>query len=174
MKGINWIFALAVSIGAHVIVVAALIATRGEKTPPPEPESIPPVLQTGNREEANGERAAGNLLRQGYGGRDGAEANGERAAGNGAEANGERVTSYAKATEVETGNGEEGNGERTIEKALLEPGVELYTVKSGDNLTAISKMCGATFTELAAMNGTTVKKLANLRVGQVIKVKAKK
>ena len=56
MKGINWIFALAVSIGAHVIVVAALIATRGEKTPPPEPESIPPVLQTGNREEGNGER----------------------------------------------------------------------------------------------------------------------
>lgn len=142
MKGINWIFALAVSIGAHVIVVAALIATRGEKTPQPEPESIPPVLQTGNREEANGERVAGN----------------------GAEANGERVS----------GNGEEGNGERTIEKALLEPGVELYTVKSGDNLTAISKMCGATFTELAAMNGTTVKKLANLRVGQVIKVKAKK
>lgn len=154
MKGINWIFALAVSIGAHVIVVAALIATRGEKTPPPEPESIPPVLQTGNREEGNGERAAGN----------GAEANVERVTVNGAEANGERVT----------GNGEEGNGERTIEKALLEPGVELYTVKSGDNLTAISKMCGATFTELAAMNGTTVKKLANLRVGQVIKVKAKK
>ncbi|MBQ4439666.1 MAG: LysM peptidoglycan-binding domain-containing protein [Kiritimatiellae bacterium] len=154
MKGINWIFALAVSIGAHVIIVAALIATRGEKTPPPEPESIPPVLQTGNREEGNGERATGN----------GAEANGERATGNGAEANGERVT----------GNGAEGNGERTIEKSLLEPGVELYTVKSGDNLTAISKMCGATFTELAAMNGTTVKKLANLRVGQVIKVKAKK
>ena len=154
MKGINWIFALAVSIGAHVIVVAALIATRGEKTPPPEPESIPPVLQTGNREEGNVEQGTGN----------GAEANGERVTVNGAEANGERAT----------GNGEEGNGERTIEKSLLEPGVELYTVKSGDNLTAISKMCGATFTELAAMNGTTVKKLANLRVGQVIKVKAKK
>lgn len=45
-----------------------------------------------------------------------------------------------------------------------------YTVKSGDNLTAIAKKFNTNFTELAALNQKSVKQLSALRIGQVIKV----
>lgn len=47
---------------------------------------------------------------------------------------------------------------------------EEYTVKSGDNLTAIAKKFKTNFTELAALNQKSVKQLSALRIGQVIKV----
>lgn len=47
---------------------------------------------------------------------------------------------------------------------------EEYTVKRGDNLTTIARKFKSTTTELAALNGKTVAQLANLRVGQKIKV----
>lgn len=54
-----------------------------------------------------------------------------------------------------------------------EPETEDYVVKSGDNLSRIARDCGSTVDELADLNGTTVKKLANLRIGQVIKIRKK-
>lgn len=45
-----------------------------------------------------------------------------------------------------------------------------YTVKSGDNLTAIAKKFNTNFTELAALNKKSVKQLSALRIGQIIKV----
>lgn len=46
-----------------------------------------------------------------------------------------------------------------------------YVVKRGDNLTRIAARDGSTIAELAKLNGTTVKKLSNLWVGQKIRLK---
>lgn len=47
-----------------------------------------------------------------------------------------------------------------------------YRVKKGDNLTHIARDCGSTPAELAKLNGVSEKQLANLKVGQIIKIKA--
>ena len=49
-------------------------------------------------------------------------------------------------------------------------GVITYTVKKGDSLTALAKGAACTVSELAKLNGKTVKALSNLRVGQKIKL----
>ena len=46
-----------------------------------------------------------------------------------------------------------------------------YTVKPGDNLTHLARRCGSTPDELAKLNGVDVKKMADLKVGQTIKIK---
>lgn len=51
--------------------------------------------------------------------------------------------------------------------------VASYTVRSGDNLSRIARNHGTTVAALADLNGMSVSKLANLRIGQVIKVPAK-
>ena len=48
-----------------------------------------------------------------------------------------------------------------------------YVVKRGDTLTAIARDCGMTIPELAKLNGKTVKKLSDLKVGQRLKIPAK-
>ena len=53
------------------------------------------------------------------------------------------------------------------------PKTRNYTVKPGDNLTRLARDCGSTNAELAKLNGVDEKTLANLKVGQVIKLKAK-
>jgi cell envelope opacity-associated protein A len=50
---------------------------------------------------------------------------------------------------------------------------KVYVVKSGDTLTALARDCGLTISELAALNGTSVKKLSNLKVGQRLKIVSK-
>ena len=50
---------------------------------------------------------------------------------------------------------------------------ETYVVKKGDSLTHIAQDCGCTIQELAKLNGSTLKKLSNLRVGQKIKIPRK-
>ena len=50
------------------------------------------------------------------------------------------------------------------------PASETYVVKKGDSLTHIAQDCGCTIQELAKLNGSTLKKLSNLRVGQKIKI----
>ena len=45
-----------------------------------------------------------------------------------------------------------------------------YTVKKGDSLTALAKRSSCTMTELAKLNGKSVKALSNLRIGQKIKL----
>ena len=56
----------------------------------------------------------------------------------------------------------------------VEPGesqaVEIYVVKKGDILTHIAQNCGSTIQELAKLNGTSLKKLSSLKVGQKIKI----
>ena len=47
---------------------------------------------------------------------------------------------------------------------------ETYVVKKGDSLTHIAQGCGCTIQELAKLNGSTLKKLSNLWVGQKIKI----
>jgi LysM repeat protein len=47
-----------------------------------------------------------------------------------------------------------------------------YVVKRGDTLTALARDCGLTVSELAELNGKSVKKLSNLWVGQKIKLPA--
>ena len=49
----------------------------------------------------------------------------------------------------------------------------VYTVKRGDTLTAIARDCGLTGPELAELNGKSVKKLSNLKIGQRLKLPAK-
>jgi LysM repeat protein len=49
----------------------------------------------------------------------------------------------------------------------------VYTVKRGDTLTAIARDCGLTIPELAELNGKSVKKLSNLKIGQRLKLPAK-
>ena len=51
--------------------------------------------------------------------------------------------------------------------------LEIYVVAKGDMLFRIAQDHGCTLQELARLNGTTVKKLSNLRVGQKIKVPKK-
>ena len=46
-----------------------------------------------------------------------------------------------------------------------------YTVKPGDNLTHLARRCGSTPDEIAKLNGVDVKKMADLKVGQTIKIK---
>ena len=53
------------------------------------------------------------------------------------------------------------------------PKTRNYTVKPGDNLTRLARDCGSTNAELAKLNGVDEKTLANLKVGQVIKLKVK-
>lgn len=48
--------------------------------------------------------------------------------------------------------------------------VETHVVKKGETLSSIAKACGCTIAELAKLNGASLKKLSNLRVGQRIKV----
>ena len=48
-----------------------------------------------------------------------------------------------------------------------------YVVKRGDTLTAIARDCGLTVPELAKLNGKSVKKLSDLKVGQRLKIPAK-
>ena len=48
-----------------------------------------------------------------------------------------------------------------------------YVVKRGDTLTAIARECGMTIPELAKLNGKSVKKLSDLKVGQRLKIPAK-
>ena len=48
--------------------------------------------------------------------------------------------------------------------------VETYVVKRGESLSSIAKELGCSLTELVRMNGGSLKKLSNLRVGQRIKV----
>ena len=52
--------------------------------------------------------------------------------------------------------------------------VKNYKVRSGDNLTRIAHRCGATNAELAELNGMSEKQLANLKVGQIIKIKVRR
>ena len=52
------------------------------------------------------------------------------------------------------------------------PKTKSYRVKKGDNLTHIARDCGSTPAELAKLNGVSEKQLANLKVGQIIKIKA--
>lgn len=52
------------------------------------------------------------------------------------------------------------------------PKTKTYRVKKGDNLTHIARDCGSTPAELAKLNGVSEKQLANLKIGQVIKVPA--
>lgn len=47
-----------------------------------------------------------------------------------------------------------------------------YTVKAGDNLTHLARKCGSTPAEIAKLNGVDEKTMANLKVGQIIKLKA--
>ena len=47
-----------------------------------------------------------------------------------------------------------------------------YTVRPGDNLTHLARNCGSTPAEIARLNGMDVKTMANLKVGQTIKLKA--
>ena len=62
---------------------------------------------------------------------------------------------------------------REPEKDAPKTAVETYVVKKGDMLTHIAQDCNTTIQELAKLNGTTVKKLSNLRVGQKIKIPRK-
>ena len=62
---------------------------------------------------------------------------------------------------------------REPEKDTPKAAVETYVVKKGDMLTHIAQDCNTTIQELAKLNGTTVKKLSNLRVGQKIKIPRK-
>ena len=50
------------------------------------------------------------------------------------------------------------------------PSLETHVVKKGETLSSIAKACGCTIAELAKLNGASLKKLSNLRVGQRIKV----
>ena len=50
------------------------------------------------------------------------------------------------------------------------PSPETHVVKKGETLSSIAKACGCTIAELAKLNGGSLKKLSNLRVGQRIKV----
>ena len=51
------------------------------------------------------------------------------------------------------------------------PKTRSYRVKAGDNLTRLARECGSTPAELAKLNGVDEKKLADLKVGQTIKLK---
>ena len=51
-------------------------------------------------------------------------------------------------------------------------GTREYVVKRGDTLTAIAKGCGLTISELAKLNGSSVKKLSGLKIGQRLKLPA--
>jgi len=62
---------------------------------------------------------------------------------------------------------------REPEREPPQVAVETYVVKKGDMLTHIAQGRNVTLQELARLNGTTVKKLSNLRVGQKIKLPKK-
>ena len=51
-----------------------------------------------------------------------------------------------------------------------ETDVVIYTVRRGDTLTKLAEKCGMTISEIAKLNGKSVKKLSNLWVGQKIKI----
>lgn len=107
----------------------------------------------------------------------------------------EKVESVEKDEKVETGEGveraesvakaeqkvgpetkpkvEEKAQVREPEKDAPSAAVETYVVRKGDILTHIAQDCNTTIQELAKLNGTTVRKLANLRVGQKIKIPRK-
>ena len=54
------------------------------------------------------------------------------------------------------------------EKAGAE--ADTHVVKKGETLSSIAKSCGCTLAELVKLNGASLKKLSNLRVGQKLKV----
>ena len=57
-----------------------------------------------------------------------------------------------------------------IEPEERECGTTNYVVQAGDTLWTIARRCKTTPAKLAKMNGTDVKALSSLRVGQVLKV----
>ena len=51
--------------------------------------------------------------------------------------------------------------------------IDYYIVKKGDNLTKLARKHGMTNEELAELNGKDVKRFANLKIGQKIKIRHK-
>ena len=71
---------------------------------------------------------------------------------------------------VSGGSSELHMGEMEIVQEERERGTTNLVVRAGDTLWTIARKCKTTPAELAKMNGTDVKALSALRVGQVLKV----
>ena len=154
MNGINWVGALAASVAVHVAILAAMVLS----SPSPSTDEL-------DLSSAEGE-AAGALPGEVSPGKQETPVTPEAPA---------KFEAPAKPAAASPAPANAGAVDPAVPQAVPKPsatdaGYFEYTVKSGDNLTLIAKKAGCTFTELAALNGKSVKELTNLKVGQILKL----
>ena len=142
-KNINWTMAVVLSVGVHAAILGALVATSGteeRQTAEESMEAAETPLEAAKLAETVKTAEAPKPV--------------------------EAVKPQAPAEQPKIA--ETPKTAEAPKPALAD--YEEYTVKSGDNLTVIARRHKSTTTELAALNGKTVAQLANLQVGQKIKV----
>lgn len=141
-----WGTALAVSVALHVVVLGALLCTRGcgpgeagGGAPPPD---LPPAAEADVPPPQ---------------------------ADDGAEARQGATERPAKAEAKRPAKTPERTASKASPAADVPAGWKTYKVRPGDSLTRIARQCGCTVHELAKANGLSP--TANLRLGQTLKVK---
>ena len=167
MKNINWPFAIIVSVIIHVVILGVLVSTH---TPTEDEVTTNDELRITNDETpAPSSKPASKAV------------DSVSSEGGGRKFSGDVMTELKKPGTGNASRSVEGiPSERTPEASVprkistsAEPSTtpEYYTIKSGDNLTMLAKRANLTTTELAALNGKTVKELSRLYIGQRIRIK---
>ena len=166
----SWGVALAASLALHVVVLGAMLGTRGcggTSTPPP-----PPIPQTDGR--ANDLPSPND-----------AEPSPEKPAEQSptvpkVKADSSTRHEKAKSQDARKVVGKSDRSKAESKKSPVEKdespdvdsakdGWKSYKVKAGDSLTKIARSCGLTVPELAKANG--ISPTANLMLGQTLKIK---
>lgn len=166
MKGLDskfvnrWMIAIIVSFAIHILAVCYIFSGNSGRAPAPDPVDANASVTT----EQNATLDPAATSEDTGSASPSTTTEGVRSA---------RSTTRSSRTNVNTRNtlpAETAN--RPPAMADATPKTKSYRVKKGDNLTHIARDCGSTPAELAKLNGVSEKQLANLKVGQVIKIKA--
>ncbi len=163
----RWLFAGACSLGLHVVVLLLLLwlGSSGAARPP-DPldetatvatDSSNPVPETATPPPAGDDKVAVETPSR----RPGPTATSSRGTPSRARPPAARSSASDAATAAST------------PAPSGTPRVKSYRVKRGDKLLHIARDCGSTPAELAKLNGVDEKTLADLKVGQVIKITVK-
>ena len=180
--------ALLLSAAVHALILTLLVASgdkpeSGESAVPSQPSQNATAEDGRLDEKAEGERdsvadrdVAPPAVSQGAGAEEGLKAADKKTSAEKNPAASPAIHTKdggaaEKVVERKTSGGEKPGGvgadapENKIETVV-------YTVRRGDTLTKLAEKCGMSISELAKLNGKSVKRLSNLWVGQKIKIKA--
>lgn len=155
-KGTQWLIAVAISVGLHVLILIAFAMTGGDSLSALQKgaEAVEEPASQASRTESEEKKPEPEK-------KPAPEAKPAPA-----------VQPAAPAKPVPAARPAPKAAPEPMQKP--EPEEEAYVVKKGDSLSSIAKECGSSLSELLKLNGSTLKKMSNLRVGQRIKVPRKR